>query len=214
MPYIDIFRPLLSFGAHAANSATALGPDESKAAFVQLERLVGDALRQKTPANAGYFDDAWFAVAAWLDEKLLDIRNAAGAERLQRRYFNTVNAGEEFFDRLDNLLRDQAAKPEPDRADAVDVYGVCLDLGFLGRHYRPEDAPRLAEYRQRCTEICAAGRSGSAGGELFVPAGVAGKDAKTPGSMAAFWVIPVVVTVGLFILYRLILHSLYLQAVS
>ncbi|MFP5222366.1 MAG: DotU family type IV/VI secretion system protein [Acidobacteriota bacterium] len=70
---------------------------------------------------ASEFQDARFAVCAWMDEMILGSQWEGKAlwlhQPLQRTVYNTVNAGDEYFDRLDNLLaktaQDFSFSPSP-----------------------------------------------------------------------------------------------------
>lgn len=219
MNYLQMFRQLFSFGAHASLSASPSGGDgvDAKAIFAELERHITAVRMNRKPGNTESFDSAWFAVSAWLDEKLAAIRAAAGNDpntRLQRRFFNTVNAGEEFFTKLDVLLDEQNTEPTMERADSINLYGACIDLGFLGKYYLPEDRIHLDEYRQRCNEACAQAYGDAASSNLLQSAPVQGSRSDKPVSMLVFWVVPAVVTLGLFVLYRLLLSSIYGQVVK
>ncbi len=216
--YLDVFRPVLSFGAHAAlaavSSAGAASPGEAEAVFSELDRLLQKAFSQKTVANGLDFDEAWFAVAAWLDEKLAPLRSMAGVDsssRLQRVYFDTLNAGEEFFTRLETLLQTQATEPTPERAAVLDVYAACLELGFLGRHYRAEERMWLEEYRRRILDVNARfnGSQVSPEGSPLLSAAEAEEEAGKPASMLWIWLIPILVTLGLYLLFRAILSSMF-----
>lgn len=76
-------------------------------------------------------DDAKYAVVAFIDEQLFRApwagRQEWMLEPLQLVYFNENTAGEGFFDRLDALER------EPARLHVLQVYYVCLTLGFQGK---------------------------------------------------------------------------------
>ncbi len=217
--YLDVFRPILSFGAHAALTAVSrdepVSASDAAAIFAELDRLVQKAFAHKTVANGADFDDAWFAVAAWLDEKLAPLRTLAGVDssrRLQRVYFDTLNAGEEFFTRLENLLQAQAAAPTPERGGVLDVYDACLDLGFLGRHYRGDERLWLNEYRRRISDVNARigpGRSFASGVLLLTPGDGAEAEAGKPAGMFWIWLIPIAVTIGLYFLFRTILSSMF-----
>lgn len=50
---------------------------------------------------------------------------------LQRRIFDENRAGDGFFERLDDLLRE---RPGAGRDLALHVYALCLYLGFVGRY--------------------------------------------------------------------------------
>ncbi|HEX8558017.1 MAG TPA: type IVB secretion system protein IcmH/DotU [Pyrinomonadaceae bacterium] len=74
-----------------------------------------------------------FALAAFVDETALaatfPLRDQWEKYPLQLEYFGEHRAGLKFFDRLDELLR----QPEQN-AEAVEVYYLCLLLGFEGRY--------------------------------------------------------------------------------
>ncbi|GHU06065.1 hypothetical protein FACS1894158_11260 [Betaproteobacteria bacterium] len=101
------------------------------------------------------------AVYAWVDETLLTAPrpDAAAwvAQSLQHAYFQTSEAGRLFFTQLENLLEELSLPPEdeataddslPQRLEAaarlpraqaarqeLDIYALCLLLGFSGRYY-------------------------------------------------------------------------------
>jgi type VI secretion system protein ImpK len=81
------------------------------------------------------FDQARFAICAWVDEVMLGSAWAQKGqwqrELLQRIYYNTAEAGEEFFERLNNVGLHQR--------DVREVYYLCLALGFMGRYGRKGD---------------------------------------------------------------------------
>lgn len=76
------------------------------------------------------FDDARFALCAWIDETIMNSpwQHRAAWQRalLQSEYYNTVNAGAEFYDRMNQL--------GPDQNDVREIYYLCLGLGFAGRY--------------------------------------------------------------------------------
>jgi type VI secretion system protein ImpK len=89
--------------------------------------------------NRGYTDEdvrlAVFAVVAFLDESILNLRQPVFADwvrkPLQEELFGRHVAGEVFFENLQQLLgrRDSA-----ETADLLEVYYLCLLLGYLGRY--------------------------------------------------------------------------------
>jgi type VI secretion system protein ImpK len=88
---------------------------------------------------AGYSSDdvklGIFAVVAFLDESILNSRNPIFADwprkPLQEEMFGHHIAGEIFFQNLDQLLgRDDSQA----LADVLEVYYLCLLLGFAGRY--------------------------------------------------------------------------------
>jgi type VI secretion system protein ImpK len=89
--------------------------------------------------NAAYSDadikHATFAAVAFLDESILNSRNPLFADwprkPLQEELFGIHIAGEVFFQNLQELLgRNDSA----DLADVLEVYYLCLLLGFGGRY--------------------------------------------------------------------------------
>jgi type VI secretion system protein ImpK len=78
---------------------------------------------------------AFFAIVAFLDESVLKAQNpgfADWAQRpLQEEMFGHNRAGEVFFDHLQSLLIRQDS---PETADCLEVYCLCMLLGFKGRY--------------------------------------------------------------------------------
>ncbi len=72
------------------------------------------------------YDLARFAVCAWIDEAVLssdwkEKRNWV-KEPLQKKYYNVLNAGESFFDKLNNI--------GPHQRDVREICFLCLSMGF------------------------------------------------------------------------------------
>lgn len=125
-PFIGLVAKLEK--AHAATSADDLR-SEGERMLMELER---DAQRQGVGMTD--IDAAKYALAALLDEKVLCSELAAtGAwinEPLQMRLYGSFAAGEEFYTRIDDLKRDPAGP----RLLALEVYHLCLGLGFKGKY--------------------------------------------------------------------------------
>src|SRR5882762_2264871 len=76
-----------------------------------------------------------FAVVAFLDESVLSSRNPIFADwprlPLQAELFGHQLGGEVFFQELQKVL----SRPDSNElADLLEVYGLCLLLGFKGRY--------------------------------------------------------------------------------
>jgi type VI secretion system protein ImpK len=105
-----------------------------------LRRRIQDALKdvQKDAAAAGYrsreIRDTESAVVAFLDEAVLSLRDpsrdAWAKHTLSLELYGEANAGEVFFERLDELMGEADS---PHLADVMEVYLLCLLLGFEGR---------------------------------------------------------------------------------
>src|SRR5689334_22692686 len=94
-----------------------------------------DQEARKRNYSADAIQLAIFAVVAFLDESILNSRNPLFADwprkPLQEELFGTHMAGEVFFQNLEQLL----SRPDsPQLADLLEVYYLCLLLGFLGRY--------------------------------------------------------------------------------
>lgn len=78
---------------------------------------------------------AIFAVVAFLDESILNSRNPLFADwprqPLQEELFGTHMAGEVFFQNVQKLLGQTDSQ---ELADALEVYYLCVLLGFGGRY--------------------------------------------------------------------------------
>lgn len=88
---------------------------------------------------------ALFPIVSYIDELILTSswckKSKWQQHSLQRHYFDTTNAGREFFERLNKLNRDGE-----DRS-IREVFLLCLGLGYKGQYFMPDDRPKLAEIR-------------------------------------------------------------------
>ena len=189
------------------------------------------------------FDDARFAAFAWVDEAVLCSKWEGVREwlkhPLQREYYSTANAGEEFFQRLERLLNgnggpvddslfaDFGKEDEPQNEDLIplsgvsetlEVYALCLSLGFTGRYFSKSDEGHLEKLRRDCISRIP-GRAGESGEPAFPQSYGTGKPAPRkccygrvfdPVSII-FFILPLAVVGGMFLAYRgLLEHSLKL----
>lgn len=114
---------------------------------VVFRRRVCEALQdaQKEAITAGYSArearHAEFAVVAFLDEAILALkdpaRDAWAKQTLCVQLFNEANAGEVFFQRLDEL---KGQTESSGLADVLEVYLLCLLLGFEGMYSGPKSS--------------------------------------------------------------------------
>ncbi|WP_303721782.1 DotU family type IV/VI secretion system protein [Malonomonas rubra] len=81
------------------------------------------------------YNQARFAICAWIDEAILSSnwpeKGRWQQETLQRFYYQTADAGEEFYTRLNSLGLQQQ--------DVREVYFLCLAMGFKGRYCQEGD---------------------------------------------------------------------------
>jgi len=119
-----------------------------------LRQRVKDLLRraEQDAAGTGAPDEdvktALFAVVAFLDETILSSswpqKDAWASRPLQMERYDRFDAGEVFFHRLSSLLERPA-----EHAEAIEVYYLCLTLGFRGR-YQILQQEKLQEFIERC----------------------------------------------------------------
>jgi len=87
----------------------------------------------------GYTDEdlrlGIFAVVAYLDETVLNLRNPVFQDwvrrPMQEELFGQHIAGETFFQNLQKIV---GRRDVPETADLLEVYYLCMLLGFLGRY--------------------------------------------------------------------------------
>ncbi len=114
-----------------------------------LEMQALEAGRRGGEYGVLYYREAEYVMAALGDEVFLNLdwtgRHYWRNDLLETRLFNTYNAGDEFFRRLDQLLKvgDRA------KTDIAVIYLLALTFGFRGRYAGGRDEKRIAEYRRQ-----------------------------------------------------------------
>jgi len=149
-------RRLAETGISVVEAAPDAGtPGDQQAVYIQA-RLAGLMERQSLFAGRGVgeigfglYREVQYVMAALADETFLRLdwpgRSYWNTHLLETQLFDSHNAGEEFFFRLDRLL-DQ---PERSYTDIYAVYLMALSLGFRGRFWGLDDAGRIEAYRRR-----------------------------------------------------------------
>jgi type VI secretion system protein ImpK len=136
MRLLDCFIELIAYMAYFIKILPSTQPDfnQVKADIDQLITATQKHLQQGHFSQKD-FDQAQFAVFSWIDETILnsswEAKNRWQGEQLQRLYYQTMDAGELFFDRLNAL--------EPGQTEVREIYYLCLALGFSGRFCNPGD---------------------------------------------------------------------------
>lgn len=111
--------------------------DDAAAFRAQVKQLLSAA--HEDARRAGYQSHdvklALYGVVVFLDESVLSSQHPAFGgwplKPLQEEVFGGHTGGEQFFDNLRELL---ARQDSEDLADVLEVYQLCLLLGFQGRH--------------------------------------------------------------------------------
>lgn len=207
MDYVGAFRPIFAYAAHMAASAGS--PDrpaiDAQTARSDLSLLLGAAMRFREEPVDPNFDQAWFALTAWLDRTL---GRLPGGEDIARQLIEPAeNREADFFRRLSLLLTPLPnGYPREIRA-IIRVYAICLDLGF-GLPDDARDAACSREYRRRCRQALATPQPGpEANAASHKPYGYA-------VAAAAMWLAPVAVPLFLYGLYKFLLGNLYASVVG
>jgi type VI secretion system protein ImpK len=132
MSLVDKFIPVFQ---NIKNLPLLLSEDLDKT-FVELEKEVTGMLADLSSAehSSQQNEDALFAICALLDEMVLDSqwkhRDEWASSPLQKKYFDTQNAGTEFYQRLDQLNENDSADQ-----DVREVYLYALVEGFSGCYF-------------------------------------------------------------------------------
>jgi type VI secretion system protein ImpK len=102
-----------------------------------MRRLLQTAMQdaRTTGYTAAHIQMAVLAAVGFLDESVLNLRNAVSAvwarKPLQEELFGGHIAGETFFQNLVNLLREDNSA---EVADLLELHCHCLQLGYKGRY--------------------------------------------------------------------------------
>ncbi len=157
MHLTDCFMELIAYVVYFRKNVASRQP-----AFEQVKADIHRLLSGSdgVAARGGFpredCEQAHFAVCAWVDETILDSpwesRTLWQREQLQRVYYNTTEAGEEFFERLNRLGLHQR--------DVREVYYLCLALGFRGRFIHPGDEFLLEQLKASNLKLLVGGPMG------------------------------------------------------
>lgn len=159
--------------------------------------------------RGGYSEEQYnlakYAVLAFIDEAILSSSWEHKAqwknEMLQKQHFQTVSAGQTFFENLNSLN-----PVNPAEKDIREVYYYCLVLGFKGKYYRDDDKFKLDEIRDVNLNLLTSDRDGTQGEHLFpesIVPGVKGSGIRNTKSLKTFYYgIPVIFIVILFFIFK------------
>lgn len=144
--------------------ANRQGPTDAESFRAHIKQLVVAADQEARQVGYASADVryALYAVVAFVDESVLNSGQAMFREwprrPLQDELFGGHVGGEAFFQYLQQLL---SRDPSDDLADVLEVYVLCLLLGFQGR-YSAGSRDELALWTGRAREQIARIRGGPA----------------------------------------------------
>ena len=141
----SLFSPVFAYVQGLRRLESHIQPE-----FSEIRRKIDHLLKESAASARDLsvdprdYDSARFAVCAWIDETMMATRWDARAQwrksLLQSELYGVTNAGEEFFERMDKLSRQDTTVRE--------VYYWCLGLGFAGRYCGPGDEVLLAQLKR------------------------------------------------------------------
>lgn len=144
MRLTDCFMGLIAYTVYFQRAVTTKQPNYEEVRNDVLRLLTqSEDCHKNGPFSQEDYDQARFVICAWVDEVVLnsgwDKKSQWQKEQLQRIYYNTAGAGEEVFERLNNLGLHQS--------DVREVYYFCLALGFVGRYCNKGDDVLLEQLK-------------------------------------------------------------------
>ena len=216
MRIVDCFMELLAYMSYFLKAVKAKQPafDQVKA---DIDRLISqaDACLENRGILKEDCDHARFAIFAWIDEVILSSpwneKEQWQRQQLQRIHFQTADAGEIFFERLNAL--------GPHQNYVREVYYLCLAMGFTGRYIHEGDDFLLEQLRTSNLKVLMGSSMGLPAldkGELFAEAYPQQVDEMKPQRRGRMFspitllgiVFPVVLFAALFLIYRFILNNI------
>lgn len=209
MDHFSLLQPIFSYTAHLT-SGRAGGIDVSWADVERdLEGLFHRAEAGVAAIGRTKGEQSLFAIRCWVAEALAGL---PGGDALASRFLpSSGNAGSEFFERLNVLLRDIPDSPdaEPETLAAIRVYLFCLELGFRGYYARHNHGGQLEGYRDRCRDILRVAGPPTARAMRRPQTAESRTAGRGIAAKAAAWAAPVAATAALYLLYQILLTDLY-----
>jgi type VI secretion system protein ImpK len=216
MRLTDCFIDLIAYVAYFTRRVDANQPP--------FEQIQADVLRllsaSQTLMSQGNFppedyDLARFAIVAWVDDTIMNSQWSHSdrwqRELLQRDYYKTTDAGELFFERLNQV--------GPHQRDVREIYYLCLAMGFQGQYCHEGDDFLLDQLKNSNLKLLTGSSLGVPTldkGDLFPEAYSAEAEMSSTTRrgrrLSPFtWLglgFPVVLFFGLFVIYSFILNHL------
>jgi type VI secretion system protein ImpK len=205
------FQELLTLGERLRSGRQSVSNAQAFRAQIWEAVKIADRDARTFGYPADDIELAVFAVIAFLDESILNLRQPVFADwprqPLQEERYGHHKAGEIFFHNLQKIL---GRTDSPALADLLEVYYLCLLLGFAGRYslgnrgelrsIMQQTAEKLYRIRQPSGELSPYG--------VLPPGGsiASGGDPWAKGLMFGA-IASCVLTIVLFVIYDMFLKS-------
>ncbi len=218
----DCFIKLIAYVAYLSRSNADRQPGFAQV-NTDIQRFIAES--EAICSQGGFaredYDLARFAVFAWIDEKLLSSEWPGKTEwmrdQLQRRYFQTTEAGEHFFQKLNTI--------GPHQRDVREVYYICLSMGFAGQYCNEGDDYLLEQLKISNLKVLTGGSMGvpALDGKNLFPGAYPGEQdmpsatrrgGRFPVAYLIGAVTPVILLGVMFFIYHFILNSISQTLIS
>lgn len=212
----DCFIDLVAYVSYMIKTVERKQPSYEQVRS-DIQRMITESEEHTKKADISQedFDLARFAIFAWIDETILSsLWNEKGqwqVEKLQYQYYNTSDAGEIFFQKLNALGFHQK--------DVREVYYLCLAMGFMGQYCHEGDEFLLNNLKEANLKVLTGSSIGIPSLEkekLFSEAyPIVTKDMEHPETRKMKWGVftlfcigfPVLLYGFLFFLFQILLES-------
>ena len=218
----DCFIKLIAYVAYLTRFSADRQPAFTRV-NTDIQRLVAES--EAICSQGGFaredYDLARFAVFAWVDERLLSSswpgKTDWMRDQLQRRYFQTTEAGEHFFQKLNTI--------GPHQRDVREVYYMCLAMGFAGQYCNEGDDYLLEQLKVSNLKVLTGGSMAvpALDGQTLFPGAYPGEQGLPPGmrkgsrfSMAYLIgaLTPVILLGAMYFIYQFVLNNISQTLIS
>lgn len=140
MKPLDYYAELLSYTLYLTLKEEDFSFEEISENF---KKLIERSRHLAEQNNFTQWKEYFFPIAAFIDEKILcsnlKDKHKWIKNKLQKVFFNTDKAGEEFFQRLNELSNEQQ--------ELRKLYELTLALGFKGKYYDSSEQGKLEDLK-------------------------------------------------------------------
>jgi len=216
MRLTDCFIDLIAYVAYLTRRVDVNQPPFEQV-HADILRLLSasQALMSQGNFSPEDYDLARFAIVAWVDDSIMNSQWSHSGrwqrELLQRDYYKTTDAGEIFFERLNQV--------GPHQRDVREIYYLCLAMGFKGQYCHEGDDFLLDQLKNSNLKLLTGSSLGVPTletGDLF-PEAYSAEDEMSPTatrgrrfspSTLLSLGFPVVLFFGMFAIYSFILNHI------